>query len=342
MRAALPRKGDQLSQLSKTVHAILNIFSEQKDIIGTREISRMLKLHGVLLTERTVRYHLKILDEKGFTRVFGKEGRRITKRGQEELSRSHVSSRVGFIISKIENLSYRTSFDIDRGTGEMVVNVSYFPESDAKEAIKVMKKVFSSPYVMSDKVVMARGGEMIGNMEIPGGKIGIGTMCTITINSVLQKAGIPVTSRFGGLLQVSHEGPMRFTAIVSYEGSSLDPHLIFIKSKMTAVNDLVKHGEGLILASFREIPVASLAQADEIRTKLKEYGIGGILTIGEPNSPLLEVPVGLDRAGLCVVGGLNPIAALEESGIDTESAAMSDLVEYSELRPFKDVAKDYS
>ncbi|KKL85810.1 hypothetical protein LCGC14_1951000 [marine sediment metagenome] len=328
--------------LSKTVHAILNILSEQKDIIGSRELSRMLKLHGVELTERTVRYHLKILDEKGYTQVFGKEGRKITKRGIEELARSHVSDRVGFIISKIENLSYGTSFDINSGQGEMVVNVSYFPANDAREALKVMKKVFSSPYVMSDKVVMARAGEIIGNREIPEGKIGIGTMCTITINSVLQKAGIPVTSRFGGLLQVTEEGPRRFTAIVSYEGSSLDPHLIFIKSRMTTVNDLVKHGEGNILASFREIPVASLAQAEEIKAKLNEYGMGGILTIGEPNSPLLEIPVGLDRAGLCVVGGLNPIAALEESGIETTSSAMSDLVEYSELIPFKEAAKDFS
>jgi len=328
--------------LSKTVHAILNILSEQKDIIGSRELSRMLKLHGVELTERTVRYHLKILDEKGYTQVFGKEGRKITKRGIEELARSHVSDRVGFIISKIENLSYGTSFDINSGQGEMVVNVSYFPASDAREALKVMKKVFSSPYVMSDKVVMARAGEIIGNREIPEGKIGIGTMCTITINSVLQKAGIPVTTRFGGLLQVTEEGPKRFTAIVSYEGSSLDPHLIFIKSRMTTVNDLVKHGEGNILASFREIPVASLAQAEQIKAKLNEYGMGGILAIGEPNSPLLEIPVGLDRAGLCVVGGLNPIAALEESGIETTSSAMSDLVEYSELRSFADAAKDFS
>lgn len=330
-----------MSQLSKTVHAILKILSEQKDIIGSRELSRMLKLHGVDLTERTVRYHLKILDEKGFTQVFGKEGRKITKLGREELSRSHVSDRVGFVISKIENLSYRTSFDIAKGTGQMVVNVSYFPESDASEAIKIMKKVFASPFVMSEKVAMARAGQMIGNMEIPEGKIGIGTMCTITINSVLQKAGIPVTSRFGGLLQVTEEGPKRFTAIVSYEGSSLDPHLIFIKSQMTTVNDLVKHGEGNILASFREVPVASIAHTEEIRGKLKEYGIGGILSMGEPNSPLLEVPVGLDRAGLCVVGGLNPIAALEESGIDTTSAAMSDLVEYEELKPFKEAAKDF-
>ncbi len=328
--------------MSKTVLAILKILSKQKDIIGSRELSRMLKLHGVELTERTVRYHLKILDERGFTEVFGKEGRKITKRGREELSRSHVSDRMGFVISKIENLSYRTSFDIESGNGEMVVNISYFPKADVREAMKIMKKVFSSPYVMSNKVIMAKAGEMMGDSEVPEGMIGIGTMCTITINSVLQKAGIPVASRFGGLLQVTENGPKRFTAIVSYEGSSLDPHLIFIKSRMTSVGDLVKHGEGNILASFREIPVASLARAEEIKTKLAEYGIGGMLTIGEPNSPLLEIPVGLDRAGLCVVGGLNPIAALEEAGIETRSSAMSDLVEYSKLTSFAEASKDFS
>jgi len=41
-----------------------------------------------------------------------------------------------------------------------------------------------------------------------------------------------------------------------------------------------------------------------------------------------------------IVGGLNPIAALEEAGIPTESRAMSTLYEYSKLISFKDVLKE--
>jgi len=48
--------------MNKTVFAILNILNNQPDIIGSKEISKRLKLHGVDLTERTVRYHLKIMD----------------------------------------------------------------------------------------------------------------------------------------------------------------------------------------------------------------------------------------------------------------------------------------
>jgi repressor of nif and glnA expression len=71
----------------------------------------------------------------------------------------------------------------------------------------------------------------------------------------------------------------------------------------------------------------------QLSEELKAKGIRGILKIGRPNNALYEVPVGMDRAGMVIVGGLNPIAALEESGVPTESKAMSILYEYSEMKP---------
>jgi repressor of nif and glnA expression len=315
--------------------SILKVLEKHRDdLIGSTEISRQLRDHGVELTERTVRYHLKIMDERGLTQVFGKEGRKITEKGLEELSNAMVSDRVGFIISKIETLSYQTSFDIDAQKGGIIINVSYFPRKNLKEAMRIMKPVFNSPYVMSDRVVLAKQGERIGDVEIPGGMVGLGTVCSVTINGIFLKAGIPVVSRFGGLLQVDKDGPSRFTALISYDGSSLDPILVFIKSGMTSVAKAAKHRPGNVLASFREIPVVSVKKALEIQEKLNAIGIGGILIVGNPNQPLFEMPVGMDKAGMVVVGGLNPIAALEEAGIPTESTAMAVLRDYSELKPF--------
>lgn len=330
--------------VNKTVLAILDILDKHRDeIIGSREISRQLKLHGVELTERTVRYHLKIMDEKGFTKVYGKEGRKITQRGLQELASAMVSERVGFIISKIETLSYQTTFDIDTQEGEIILNVSFLPEKDLRHALRVMKPVFSSPYVMSDRVLLASEGEKIGDIVVPEGKVALGTVCSVTINGIFLKAGIPVTSRFGGLLEVSNEaGPSRFVALISYEGSSLDPLVVFIKSKMTAVNDAVRHRAGKVLASFREIPVVSVEKAAELKDRLRAIGIGGILLIGNPNQPLFEMPVSFDKAGMVIVGGLNPIAALEESGIPTHSAAMAALYSYSALLPFKEALKQHA
>jgi repressor of nif and glnA expression len=326
--------------MNKTMLAILKVLDKQSDtILGSRELSRQLKLHGVELTERTVRYHLRILDERGFTKVFGKEGRMITQKGREELSQALVSDKLGFVISKIETLSYLTNFDLANNEGDIILNISCFPEEKLKEALRIMKPVFSSSYVMSDKVVFRQGGEKIGDITVTKGQIAFGTVCSVTINGIFLKAGIPVTSRFGGVLQIEESEPSRFTALISYEGSSLDPLEIFIKSRMTEVTGAVRNHHGKILASFREIPVVSIEKAKELSSLMKEKGIRGILLIGNPNQPLLEMPVGLDKVGMIIVGGLNPIAALEEAGITTVSKAMSTLYKFSDLIKFKELIK---
>ena len=78
--------------MNKTMVELLGILNKYPDkILGSRKLSKELKLRGIEITERTVRYHLRILDEKGFTRVFGKEGRMITRKGREEISHAFVS-----------------------------------------------------------------------------------------------------------------------------------------------------------------------------------------------------------------------------------------------------------
>jgi repressor of nif and glnA expression len=330
-----PDKRENL--MNKTMLAILKILDKYTDIVGSREIAKQLTAHGVDLTERTVRYHLKILDERGYTEVFGKEGRRITDRGRQEIRNALVSERVGFVSSRIEALSYLTTLNLDTMAGDVILNISYFPAEKLKAARGILGEIFSSDFVMSDRMVLGQGGERIGEAMVPEGKMGIGTVCSVTINGIFLKAGIPVTSRFGGVVEI-HEGePVRFLSLISYEGSSLDPLEIFIRSKMTDVIGAVKNHSGRILASFREIPVVCLDEATRLSRKMAERGIGGILLIGEPNKPLLEVPVGIDKVGMVIVGGLNPVAAIEESGIPTESKAMSTLHEYSGLTDYRNV-----
>jgi len=324
--------------MTKTMLSILKILDANPDqILGSGALSKQLKMHGIDLTERTVRYHLRILDERGFTKVFGKEGRMITPKGKEELTQALVSDKIGFVISRIETLSYLTNLDLETQEGNIILNISYFPEEKLRDAIEIMRPVFLSPYVMSDKVVLKRTGEKIGNIPVPKGQVGFGTVCSVTINGIFLKAGIPVISKFGGVLQIEDSEALRFTALISYEGSSLDPLEIFIRSKMTDITGAVKNQSGKILASFREIPVVSLGKAEEISHELKEKGIRGILLIGNPNQPLIEMPVGLNRAGMIIVGGLNPIAALEEAGIHTVTKAMSTLYPFSDLVRFKEL-----
>ncbi len=327
--------------MNRTMHAVLSILARHTDIVGSRDLARSLRLHGIDLTERTVRYYLKMLDRRGFTEVFGKEGRRITAAGREEHRRAQAPDKIGFINSKIETLSYLTTLDPVRMTGEVILNISFFPRKRLKAALRLLKPVFASPYVMSDHVVLSTGASVAG-VPVPPDMAAIGTVCSVTINGIFLKAGIPVLSRYGGVVEINRGEPRRFLSLISYEGSSVDPLEIFIKSGMTDAADAAQSRSGRILASFREIPVVCLEQATDLARTLAERGIRGILLMGSPNRPLLEVPVGIDKAGMVVVGGLNPIAVLEENGIPTENSAMATLCEYSRLAPFSEAARSAS
>jgi len=324
--------------MNRTMHAVLSILARHTDIVGSRELARSLTLHGIELTERTVRYYLKMLDRDGYTEVFGKEGRRITAAGREELRRTHVSDKIGFVISKIETLSYLTTLDPVRMTGEVILNISFFPRNRLRSALRLLKPVFASPYVMSDRIMLRTAGR-IGDVLVPPGMAALGTVCSVTINGIFLKAGIPVLSRYGGVVEIDGGEPRRFLSLISYDGSSVDPLEIFIKSGMTDAAGATRTRSGRILASFREIPVVCLDQARTLARTLAERGLRGVLLMGSPNRPLLEVPVGIDKAGMVIVGGLNPVAVLEENGIATENAAMATLCEYSRLEPFAEAAR---
>jgi repressor of nif and glnA expression len=325
--------------MNKIMFTILRILNGQQDLAGSKELARVLLSHGIELSERTVRYYLKMLDERGLTQGVGKRGRRITKEGKAELNSAFVSERVNFVISRIDTLSCLTDFNIDTLDGRVILNISFFPESKLKNVLRIMEKIFDSHYIMSNRIVIADGGERIGDVSVPEACIGLGTVCSITLNGIFLKAGIPVTSRYGGVVEIEEGKPTRFTSLISYEGSSIDPLEIFIKSRMTNVIGALKHNSGKILASFREIPVVSVTEAEKLCQKMAKKGFNGTIIFGKPNQPLLEIPVGSDKVGMIVTGGLNPIAAVEESGISTENRAMSTLYEYSKLMSFKEAVK---
>ncbi len=324
--------------MNRILVSILKVLGKHEgSVTGSREIARELKPMGVNLSERTVRYHMKFLDECGFTQPLGKEGRLITERGKQELAKALVSDRLGFVIARIDTLSYLADFDPKSLKGNVILNISYIDQGRFDEALQIMKPVFSSPYIMSGKVAVAKAGQSLGDVYVPEGKVAFGTVCSVTINGILLKAGIPVTSRFGGGLEIAEKAPSRFLSLISYEGSSLDPLEVFIRSGMTDVSGAAGSGDGRVLASFREIPAVCMERACRLAENIKGKGIGGVLKIGQPSSPLFEVPVGVDRAGVAIIGGLNPIAALQEAGIPAESKAMSTLYEYSALVPFENL-----
>lgn len=312
--------------------AILRILADATEPLGARNIASELANYGVDLTERAVRYHLRLMDERGLTRCLGEPGRVITEKGREELANALVSDKLGFVQAKIEALAYRTGFDIETGHGELLVNASLLPRERFAECVEIMRPVFRAGYCMSELIAIADQGERLGEMVVPRGYVGFGTVCTVTLNGVLLRQRIPVESKFGGLVEIDDYEPVRFTELISYAGTTLDPAEIFITGGMTQARTAATEGHGKILASFREVPAIVLPDLLRVLDRYKRSGIGGVLAVGRPGQQLLNVPVGTDRIGIAVVGGLTPVAALAEAGIPTMNQAMKSLVNASQMK----------
>lgn len=321
----------------KRAVGILRALREAGRPLGASRLARELEAMGIDMSQRTVRYYLAMLDRAGMTRSCGRKGREITPLGEQEVASSFVAQKVGFIGARMDELACQMTFQPRRRSGTVILNASMVPADRIGQAVEEMTAVFEAGLGMGRFVAVCRPGESLGRLRAPADQFVIGTVCSVSINGVLLAEGIPAASRFAGLLEVADYQPVRFTEMIYYDGTSLDPMEVFISGRMTSVREAARTGKGVIGASFREIPAVAVPRVRKICAKLAQVGLGGLLVVGKPNRPLLEVPVPEGRAGLVVLGGLNPIAAVHEAGIPTRSKALTGLYEFERLASFREL-----
>ncbi len=319
--------------------AILRILKTQQGPQSSSRITRELEATGYDMPERTVRFYLQKLDEEGLTSRVGKRGRVITGRGIKELDSSRIMERVGFLSAKIDQMTYGMNFDLNTRSGTVVVNITLVEPPQVSERLELICKVFEQGYAMGQMVTLLAPGEKCDSITVPRGMIGIGTVCSITLNGVLLKCGVPANSRFGGLLELHNRSPQRFVEIITYEGTTIDPLEVFIRSGMTDYVGAVTTGSGRIGASFREFPSQSRDLVQEMAARLEEIGLGGFMDIGRNSQPVLDVPVSEGRVGAIVIGGLNPVAILEETGVRVYSRALAGLMDFGRLFHFSELPR---
>jgi repressor of nif and glnA expression len=319
--------------------AILKALDDLGGSAGASKISEMLGGTGIDLQARTIRFHLLKMDREGLTQsVAHHGGRQITETGKKELARVSVMRKVGVVASRMDEFACRMSLDAETARGSVVSNAALINKRDLSRALYYLEPVFSAGYSMGDRIAVRMWGGRIGDRDVPRGKIMLATICSVTVNGLFLKAGIPVVSRFGGLVEMDAGVPRRFLELIEYQGTSVDPHKVFIQANMTRVGPCAASGSGVIGVSFREFPSVAIDKARGLATALRKLNLNGILAIGQPNRPLLDIPVGEGRTGMIAIDGLNPIAVLHEAGIPVELSPLSGLEELSSFVTFKDVA----
>jgi len=323
------------SDTERKLIAILKVLNESSEPLGSITIARELERHGIFLSERAVRYHLRITDERGHTQPFGRDGRMLTSQGLEELKIALAPEHVGFVLEKLETLAFQTTFDPRKRNGLVPINTSLIDVDKFKEMLVVFSEVYEAGFCVSELIGIAHQGERLGTIIVPEGKLGIGTICSIVVNGVLSKSGVPIESKFGGVLELRNPNPERFVAIIYYNGTSLDPSEQYIRARMTNVREAAKTGKGRILANFREIPAPSRALVSEKIAEMKEAGINGVYRLGNTSESICQIPGKLNRVGMVFLGGLNPMAAVAEAGIQVENNSESGLIDFQQLVSFR-------
>ena len=317
-----------MSESEHRMIEILRILNEQDKPTGSKLIADELKNKGFNLGERAVRYHMQILDEKGYTKRMGYSGRCITNLGREKLEKGLIYDQVDFIYSKFEEMIYLTDFNYITQEGNVVVNTSTVYN---EESINIIKDIVTSGLSVSPYVNLNR----VANED----KIEVTTLCGTTIDGILLNEGIPSQPQYGGLLKIEDSQPIKFTELISYKKTSVTPLDAFSTSGFTSVIDVVNDGSGIIPANFRLIPGIGRQKAVDIINKLEKIGIGGVIAVSQEGKDILGIPVPNGMVGIAIVGGITPFCAVQEKNQDINIKIAEEIKDFKTLSPLTSTVK---
>ncbi len=235
------------------------------------------------------------------------------------------------ISNHITNMMYGATFNPETMKGTVITNLFIISEKYIDTALGMIEQVAFSELCVSPYYKILNAGENVAGITVEPGSVAIATMCSITLDSVLSRAGIPVNHRGGGIIQVIGRSPTRFTDFLSYSSTTIDPMEVLIGKDHTSVMKLIKTGSGRILANMREVPMTAREAVEEVFDRLEGADISGVIEVGGPNSDVFGISVSRDKIGIVIAGGTNPAAALIEEGIETKMMAMSCLMDVSEM-----------
>lgn len=243
---------------------------------------------------------------------------------------------IKFVNHNIEDYAIQVTFDPEKGTGDVVYNLSLIKNEDLEFTISVLRDSYRAGISVSGLIKLIPSGEQIENITIPEGCTGICTMCSITFDGLLIRRGIPVNPIGGGVVEIENRVPIRFTHIIMYEYTTIDPLQVLISQKTTSVTNVMRRGSGNILANIREFHMEAEPLVGIVLDELADSCYSGILEVGMPNLPLLGVPVSPQYVAIAAIGGTNPLAVIREGERWVQIQAMKGLMDITAMDEIRD------
>ncbi len=240
-----------------------------------------------------------------------------------------------FVNHSIEDFAMQVTYDPVSDEGMVVYNLSIIKNEDLEFAVSILKDAYKTGITVSGRTKFFSSGEKIDGYVVPKGFTGIGTICSVTFDGLLIRRGIPITPIGGGVVEIEKRTPLRFTHIILYEYTTIDPLQVLLSQKTTSVTSVMRTGSGSILANIREFHMEAEPQVGMVLDELANSSLSGVLEVGIPNLPLLGVPVSPQFIAIAAVGGTNPMAAIKEGGRWVQTQALKGLMEIGEMEEIR-------
>jgi repressor of nif and glnA expression len=242
-----------------------------------------------------------------------------------------MDSPLKFVNHRIEEYALKVTYRPEDDGGSIIYNASLIHHDDLDDLLRVLKDACRAGLCVSNRLRVVYPGETVGDVSVSGNMVGILTMCSITLDALLLRKGVPLNPIGGGIVEIQDRIPRRFTTIIRYESTTIDPLQVLISQEMTSVQGVMNRGNGSILANLRECHMETEALVGDVLDNLLDCGFTGVLDVGVPNAALLGVPVTPEYFGIAMVGGTNPIAAFRESGKWAQTMALKGLIDSGEI-----------
>ncbi|HUU76546.1 MAG TPA: DUF128 domain-containing protein [Methanoregulaceae archaeon] len=241
-----------------------------------------------------------------------------------------------FVNHRIEEYAMQVTYDPREGTGNIIFNLSLIRTEDLEYVISTFKDAFKAGVCVSGLVRFIPPGEMVGDFKVPDESTAVINMCSSTLDGVLMERGVPVNPIGGGVVEVDQRVPRRFTHIILYEYTTIDPLQVLISQEITSVNAVMRRGSGNVLANIRQCHMEAESLIGEVMDDLAGSSFSGILDVGLPNAPALGVAVDPQYMGIVTLGGTNPMAAIKEGGIYVLTQAIKGVMDVTNLNDILD------
>jgi repressor of nif and glnA expression len=241
-----------------------------------------------------------------------------------------------FVNQTIDDFAMQVTYRPGAHEGRLVYNLSLVKNEDLEFVIGTIRDACRAGVTASGLVKFLSSGERIEDFVVPKKQTAICTVCSVTFDGLLIRRGIPINPIGGGIVQIEDRTPIRFIHMILYEHTTIDPLDVLNSQRLTSVTNVMRRGNGTILANIREFHMEAESSVAEVLDELADSSFMGILEVGMPNVSLLGVPVSPQFIAIAAVGGTNPMAAIRESGRWVRTNAMKGLMDISEMTEIRD------